>query len=93
MVVTYYIKLFEIGANRHNGILMSLLVLVPETFTRRNSQARSILSSHRNQVETSLSSSVHTCTDLDILIAGEMEEKGRTGKLVNVGVNSTFMLW
>ena len=31
MVVTYYIKLFQMGANRHNGILMSLLLLVAET--------------------------------------------------------------
>ena len=28
MVVTYYIKLFRMGNNRHNGILMSLLLLV-----------------------------------------------------------------
>ena len=31
MVVTYYIKLFQKGENRHNGILMSLLHLVVET--------------------------------------------------------------
>ena len=31
MVVTYYIKLFWTGTNRHNGILMSLLLLVAET--------------------------------------------------------------
>ena len=31
MVVTYYIKLFRTGAGRHNGILMSLLLLVAET--------------------------------------------------------------
>ena len=31
MVVTYYIKLFRMGADRHNGILMSLLLLVAET--------------------------------------------------------------
>ena len=30
MVVTYYIKLFRTGADRHNGILVSLLLLVPE---------------------------------------------------------------
>ena len=30
MVVTYYIKLFRTGADRHNGILMSLLLLVAE---------------------------------------------------------------
>ena len=32
MVVTYYIKLFRTGADRHNGILMSL-VLVAEIIT------------------------------------------------------------
>ena len=31
VVVTYYIKLFRMGADRHNGILMSLLLLVAET--------------------------------------------------------------
>ena len=30
MVVSHYIKLFRTGANRHNGILMSLLLLVAE---------------------------------------------------------------
>ena len=31
MVVTYYIKLFQREADWHNGILMSLLLLVAET--------------------------------------------------------------
>ena len=31
MIVTYYIKLFQTGADRHNGILMSLLLQVVET--------------------------------------------------------------
>ena len=31
MVVTFYIKLFHTGADRCNGILMSLLLLVAET--------------------------------------------------------------
>ena len=31
LVVTYYIKLFWMGADRHNGILMSLLLLVAGT--------------------------------------------------------------
>ena len=31
IVVTYYIKLFRTGDDRHNGILMSLLLLVAET--------------------------------------------------------------
>ena len=35
MVVTYYIKLFRTGANRYNGILMSLLLLVAETIIRK----------------------------------------------------------
>ena len=30
MVVSYYIKLFRTGTDRHNGILMSLLLLVAE---------------------------------------------------------------
>ena len=34
MVVTYYIKLFRTGADRHNGILMSLLLQVEETISR-----------------------------------------------------------
>ena len=35
MVVTYYIKLFRSGAERHNGILMSLLLLVAETIKQK----------------------------------------------------------
>ena len=31
MVITYYIKLFRTGADRYNGILMSLLLAVAET--------------------------------------------------------------
>ena len=31
MVVTYYIKLFRMGADGHNGILMYLPLLVAET--------------------------------------------------------------
>ena len=31
MVITYYIKLFRTRADRHNGILMSLLLLATET--------------------------------------------------------------
>ena len=33
IVVTYYIKLFRTGADRHNGILMSFLNLVAGTMT------------------------------------------------------------
>ena len=31
MVVTYYIKLFSVGADRHKGMLMSFLLLVEDT--------------------------------------------------------------
>ena len=40
MVVTYYIKLFGTGADRHNGILMHLL-LVAEAITARSCFTRS----------------------------------------------------
>ena len=33
MVVTYYIKLFRTGADRLNGILISLLLLTAKTIT------------------------------------------------------------
>ena len=42
MVVTYYIKLFRAGAGRHNGILMSLLLLVAET-NREKIKTKSLL--------------------------------------------------
>ena len=35
LVVTYYTKLFYVGADRHSGILMSLLLLIAETIRRR----------------------------------------------------------
>ena len=41
----------------------------------RNSQPHPILSGYGNQAEKSLSSCGHTCTDLDIPIAGKVEEK------------------
>ena len=31
MAVPYYIKAFRMGADRHNGIFMTLLLLVAET--------------------------------------------------------------
>ena len=34
MVVTYYNKIFHAGADRHNGILMSLLILVSDARTK-----------------------------------------------------------
>ena len=40
MVVTYYIKLFQMGDSRHNGILMSLLLLVAETITKLSIEKR-----------------------------------------------------
>ena len=33
MVVAHYIKLFRIGTNTHNGILISLFLLVAETIS------------------------------------------------------------
>ena len=51
----------------------------------RNSQARSILCSYGNQVETSLSSCHHTCTHLGILIAGEVEKKEKLKYLIMCG--------
>ena len=33
MVATYYIKIFRTEADRHNGILMSILLLVAETIS------------------------------------------------------------
>ena len=51
---------------------------------RKNLQARSILSSYRSQEETSLSSCGHICTDLDIPIAGEVEEKEELKNLVKL---------
>ena len=34
MVVTYYVKLLRTGADRHNGILIFLLLLVAKTINR-----------------------------------------------------------
>ena len=48
---------------------------------RRNSQAHSIRCSYGNEVETSLSSCGHTCTNL----GNGSERKGRTQKLVKAG--------
>ena len=48
MVITYYIKLSRTGADRHNGILMSFLLLVTETnimFERKNRNSK-ILAKH-----------------------------------------------
>ena len=36
MVITYYIKLFRMGADRHDGIVMSVLLLVTETINGEN---------------------------------------------------------
>ena len=53
MVVTYYIKIFRTGANRHNGILMSLLLLVARTINSNNkNNKKSIKSYNVNEVFT-----------------------------------------
>ena len=35
MIFTYYIKVFHMGADRHNGILMSHLLLVAEAIIKK----------------------------------------------------------
>ena len=40
-VVTYYIKLFHTGADRHNGFLMSLLLLAAEKIIAFDSHLKS----------------------------------------------------
>ena len=53
MVVTYYITIFRTGANRHNGILMSLLLLVAGTINSNNkNNKKSIKSYNVNEVFT-----------------------------------------
>ena len=42
MVVSYYIKLFRTGAERHNDILMSLLPLVAETIILIQAKTRPV---------------------------------------------------
>ena len=42
MVVTYYVKLFRTGADRHNGILMPLLLLVPDIVIAENPHILSV---------------------------------------------------
>ena len=49
------------------------------------SQVRLILCSSGNQVEISLSSCGHICTNAGIPVAGEVEEKEEIEKLVKVG--------
>ena len=51
----------------------------------RDSQARSVLFSYEDQVETSLSNCRHTCTHLGILIAGEVERKEKRKNLLVCG--------
>ena len=58
----------------------------------RNSQARSILCSYGNQVETSLSSCCHTYTHLGILIAGEAKEKEELKNLLMWGKFSVHVM-
>ena len=51
MVVTYYIKLFRTRADRHSGILMSLLLLVAETKSIEQCRIRSIFDLIRGKVK------------------------------------------
>ena len=50
MVVTYYIKLFQTVADRHIGILMSLLLLVAETIIHRI-KFRNLKNNFKNKVD------------------------------------------
>ena len=60
MAVTYYIKLFRREADRHNGILMSLLLLVAEAQTRANVK--------KVFLEISQNSQENTCARASFLI-------------------------
>ena len=65
--------------------LKSIHLVEQWQISRRNSQACSILCYYGNQVETSLSSCDHLCTHLDIIIAGEVEEKEELKNLLMCG--------
>ena len=56
-----------------------------------NLEAHSILCSYGNQVKTSISRCGHRCTDLDIPIAGEVEENEKLKNLLNWG-NSPYVM-
>ena len=58
----------------------------------RNSQPHPILCSYGNQAEKSLSSCGHTCTDLDIPIAGKVEEKEELKSLLKWGKFSFYVM-
>ena len=60
MAVTYYIKLFRREADRDNGILMSLLLLVAEAQTRANVK--------KVFLEISQNSQENTCARASFLI-------------------------
>ena len=57
-----------------------------------NTQAHSMMCSYGNQVETSLSSCGHTCTDIGILIAGEVEETEKLKNLLKGGKFSFYVM-
>ena len=56
------------------------------------SQARLILCSYGNQVETSLGSCGRACTNLGIPIAGEVEEKEELKNLLKWGKFSFYVM-
>ena len=60
---------------------------------KRNPQPRSILCCYGNQVETLLSICGHTCTNLGILIAGEVEEKKELKNLLHKFSLSVMVDW
>ena len=67
---------------REVGSLNSVYLVNQWYVRKKNSRVFSVLRSYGNQVETSLSSCGRTCTDLDIPIAGEVEEKEQLKSLL-----------
>ena len=75
----------EVGVLRACNFIFSCEICKLFKNRGRNSQARSILCSYGNQVETSLSSCRHGWTHLRIHIAGEVEKKEKLKNLFMFG--------
>ena len=61
MVVTYYTKLFRMGADRHNLILMSLLLPVVETIIHLNHKISETWSIMHDLLVQNLMNTLHYC--------------------------------
>ena len=71
MVVTYYVRFFRTGVDRHSGILMSLLLLVTETikcFFNRKSLVWWIITAFRWQKDLSFWHRASTSTAFCIFL-------------------------